>query len=121
MKIEVEVKLHSSVLELFNRVLNNIPTTAPKAAEPQGPPVEKKPKKASTPTVTDDPAPEVQPSPAPGTNSLTMEDVRERAMAKTKENKRVELKRLLDEFNVEKVTQLPESDYERFYNALGDL
>lgn len=78
-----------------------------------------KPKKVTKAEVKEEVAEE--PIQAKKEESLKLEDVRALAQKVAQSGKRDEIKDLLGEFNVNKVTDLEEADYQAFYEKLNTL
>jgi hypothetical protein len=82
--------------------------------------VTEKPKKVTKAEVKEEEVAE-EPIQAKKEESLKLEDVRALAQKVAQSGKRDEIKDLLGEYNVNKVTDLEEADYQAFYEKLNTL
>lgn len=121
MEFKITIDASKDVLEAISNLadalkgLSNTQTTETVVTE--------KPKKVTKVEVKEEVKEEVaeEPIQAKKEESLKLEDVRALAQKVAQSGKRDEIKDLLGEFNVNKVTDLEEADYQAFYEKLKAL
>lgn len=112
-KIKFEANSVAELRSLITEYLGITTTAAPKAEKT----VKEKPAKTST----EPPQPEIEAKPVEETpvSSIGLEDIR--TLVLSGEIPKARVKGLLGNFGVERITEVPESDYAVFYEQLASL
>lgn len=119
MELKLTISASQEVLDAINnlasalqgRVVENVKTEVAQEV------VTEKPKKVTKEKVAEA---EVMPTPKPAETELTIETIRAKVQ-EVAQSKRTEVKALLGEFNVSRVSDLQEADFENFMTQLIKL